>query len=151
MQTEHQQGIRLQRHLQLRVLMQVSPVIYIMDTLYSFISFLHMAYFSSGVQMLAATTARAAACTLTTATSCHRLQMEQLGSFITLTLTQTMSGLATATDTSVCLNLGKTRQKTNARRLFGSVCRALSVCLLCLRIRPKVEQSIFIFQATKRI
>ena len=85
--------------------MQVSQVIYIylVDTLYSFISFLHIA----GVRMLAATTARAAACTLTTATSCHRLQMGQLGNFLALTVTQIMSGLATATDTSVCLKLGK--------------------------------------------
>ena len=108
-----------------------------------------MAYFSSGVQMLAATTARAAACTPTTVTLCHRPQMEQLGSFITLTLTQTMSGLDTATDTSVCLKLGKTKRQLPGDYLALS--RALSVCLLCLLIRPKVEQSIFIFQATKRI
>ena len=56
--------------------------------------------------MLAATTARGAACTQTTATSCPRPRMGQLGSFIALTLTQTTSGLATATDMSVCLKLG---------------------------------------------
>ena len=85
--------------------------------------------------MLAATTARAAACTLTTATLCHRLQMGQLGSFIALTLTPTTSEWATATDTSVCLKLGNIKRQIT-KRLFLAPTEAISVCLLSLRIWP---------------
>ena len=57
--------------------------------------------------MLAVTTARAAACTQTTVTSCPKPLMEPLGSFTVSMLTRTMRGLATVTDTSICLKKGK--------------------------------------------
>ena len=57
--------------------------------------------------MLAVTTARAAACTPTTVNSCPKRLMEPLGSITMSTLTQTMRGLATVTDTSICVKIGK--------------------------------------------
>ena len=64
-------------------------------------------FYSAGVLMLAVTTARVAACTRTTVTLCPRPLMGPLGSIIITMLTQTMRGLATATDTSIWLKLGK--------------------------------------------